>query len=222
MLAATLTSGVGRLELWRTGLAIVAALVFVLTGRPRIALLFAALALAVSGATGHSSAIYPMWTTPFKALHLLAGAAWLGGLLWLVTFDRGDAARFEREALRVSSVALTAVILVTFSGVVQWRYFLPTIRGLFDSAYGIVLTLKIVGLLVLVGFGAHHKFRVLPRLRQSAEVAGGFGATLRRELVVMAVVLLLGGLLGYLPPPDEMHMHMNMQTPGSSPHTTEQ
>jgi copper transport protein len=228
MISSTLTSGVGRLELWRTGLALLAGWAFLLARRPRFALVFAALALIVSGATGHSSAIDSLWTTPAKALHLLAGAVWIGGLLWLLTMDRTDAERFEREALRVSSLALTSVILVTLSGVVQWRFFLPTIGGLLDSAYGIVLTAKIAGLLVLVAFGAHHKLRVIPRLRQSTDVAGRFSATLRRELAVMTIVLLLGGLLGYLSPPESMHaqhlQRLQQMHPmqGSTPHTMKQ
>jgi copper transport protein len=228
MIASTMTSGVGRIELWRTGLALLAGWAFLLARRPRLALVFAALALIVSGATGHSSAIDPLWTTPAKALHLLAGAVWIGGLLWLLTMDRTDPERFERDALRVSSLALTSVIVVTFSGVVQWRFFLPTIGGLLDSAYGIVLTAKIAGLLVLVAFGAHHKFRVIPQLRQSADAAGRFSATLRRELAVMTIVLLLGGLLGYLSPPESMHaqhlQQMRQMHPmqGSTPHTMKQ
>ena len=223
MLASTMTSGVGRLELWRTGLALVAAWAFGLARRPRIALAFAFLALLASGATGHSSAIEPFATTPAKALHLIAGAVWLGGLLWLLTVDRANIDRFEKEAMRVSSLALVAVIVVAFTGVVQWRYFLPTLRGLFDSAYGVVLAAKIAGLLALVVFGAHHKFRVLPRLRQDPDVASRFGRTLRSEVTVMLVVLLLGGLIGYLPPPDEMHSHMqNMNMNGSTPHTPDQ
>jgi putative copper export protein len=95
-------------------------------------------------------------------------------------------------------------------------FFLPRLTDIYSSAYGAVSLAKLAGLLVLVGFGAHHKFRVLPRLRQDPAVARGFSTTLRREVVVMTVVVLLGGLLGYLPPPDATHSHM------STTHTMEQ
>jgi putative copper export protein len=146
----------------------------------------------------------------------------MGGLLWLLTCDRSDAARFEREALRVSSVALVAVLIVTLSGAIQTLFFLPALADLFRSAYGAVSLAKTVGLLVLVGFGAHHKFRVVPRLRQDPNVAGGFSGTLRRELVVMTVVVLLGGLLGYLPPPDAPQPPAQAQSHDSTSHTIEQ
>jgi copper transport protein len=215
ILDATMNSGVGRLEMWRTGIALLAALALLLARRPRIAMVLAFLALLVSGATGHSAVLHPLWTTPAKALHLVAGAVWLGGLLWLLTVDRSDPARFEREALRVSSLALIAVIVVTFSGVVQTVFFLPKLTDVYSSAYGAVSLAKLAGLLVLVGFGAHHKFRVLPRLMQDPGAAGRFSATLRREVVVMTIVILLGGLLGYVPPPDAAPSHM------SSSHTME-
>jgi copper transport protein len=202
MFTAMTQSGVGQLEMWRTGLALLAALALLLARRPSIAMVLAFLALLVSGATGHSAVLHPLWTTPAKALHLVAGAVWLGGLLWLLTVDRSDPKRFEREALRVSSLALIAVIVVTFSGVVQTVFFLPKLTDIFSSAYGAVSLAKLAGLLVLVGFGAHHKFKVIPRLMQDPDVAGRFSTTLRREVVVMTIVILLGGLLGYVPTPE--------------------
>lgn len=201
MLSAMLTSSVGRAELWRSGLALLAAWAIVLARRPRLALVFAIAAVLFSGTTGHSAAIHPGWTTPAKALHLSAGAVWLGGLLWLLALDRSDARRFEREAARVSSAALLSVLVVSASGVAQSLFFLASPLDLFRSAYGAITLAKVAGLLVLVGFGAHHKFRVLPALSGDASRSTRFAASLRGELVVMVVVILLGGLLGYVPPP---------------------
>ena len=45
-------------------------------------------ALAVSGAVGDSAAIQPVWGVPSKAIHLLASAVWVGGLLWLIVVQR--------------------------------------------------------------------------------------------------------------------------------------
>jgi putative copper export protein len=133
----------------------------------------------------------------------MAGAAWLGGLLWLLTLDRRDVRAFAHEARRVSAVASASVLLVLVSGVVQTLLFLPLQSPLdvFRSAYGLVVLAKAGGLLALVGFGAHHRYRVLPRLEQDAMVPDRFHATLRREVSVMSLVVLLGGLLAYLPPP---------------------
>jgi copper transport protein len=200
-ISAGLASGVGRVELWRTGAALLAAWALWLARRERLALAFAAAALLLSGATGHAAALHPAVAIPAKALHLAAGAAWIGGLLWLLSRDRTDVERFSRDASRVSSVALAAVVLVTASGVVQGLLFLPSPLDAFRSAYGAVTLAKVAGLVVLVAFGAHHRYRVLPRLTSSPGIPNRFAVTLRRELLVLVVVALLGGLLAYTPPP---------------------
>jgi copper transport protein len=199
--AAGLASGVGRAELWRTGAAVLAAWALWLARRERLALAFAAAALLVSGATGHAAALHPTIAIPAKALHLGAGAAWLGGLLWLLSRERTDAARFSRDASRVSSVAVASVVLVTASGVVQEVLFLPSPLDVVRSAYGAVTLAKVAGLLVLLAFGAHHRYNVLPQLTSSPGTTTQFAVTLRRELIVLAVVTLLGGLLAYTAPP---------------------
>jgi copper transport protein len=206
MLGVMLTTGVGRAELLRSGLALLGVWGIVLARRPRLALPFSIAALLVSGYTGHATVLHPMWTTPAKAVHLVAGAVWLGGLLWLLALERADATRFEREAAHVSSAALSAVLLVTISGLVQTLLFLPSPLDLVRSAYGAISLAKIAGLLVLVGFGAHHKFRVLPALAGDAGRSARFITSLRQEVVVMSIVVLLGGLLGYVPPPADAHV----------------
>ncbi|MBW8768580.1 MAG: copper resistance protein CopC [Gemmatimonadetes bacterium] len=199
-IAAVLASGPGKVELARTVLALLAAWGLLLVRRERLALWIAVVAILAGSATGHSAAIHPEWGIPGRALHLLAIAAWLGGLLWLVTLDRSDASGTITEAQRVSSLALVAVIVVTFSGVVQTRLFLPVWGDLLHSQYGLIVLAKVAGVFVLVLFGAYHRFRVLPRL-SDAVVAEHFPVSLRREIAVMSLLVLLGGLLAYLSPP---------------------
>ncbi|MDB4891977.1 MAG: copper resistance protein CopC, partial [Gemmatimonadetes bacterium] len=198
-LSAAMATGVARVELWRVALAVLALWGVVLVRRVRLALPFAFAALLLSGATGHAAAIQPVWAEPFKAMHLVAAAAWLGGLLWLVCLDRTDVGRFVREASRVSSVALAAVIAVTFSGIVQTRLFVSTPSDLVSSTYGLIVLAKVAGMLILVAFGANHRKRVLPALRD-AQGGDRLVFLLKRELAVFAIVVLIGGLLAYVPP----------------------
>jgi len=199
-IGALLASGPGKVELARTVLALLAAWALLLVRRERLALSIAILAILAGSATGHSAAIHPEWGIPSRALHLFAVAAWLGGLLWLVVLDRADAPAAIAEAQRVSSLALAAVIVVTFTGVVQTRLFLPVWGDLVRSSYGLIVLAKVAGVGVLVLFGAYHRFRVLPRLADAA-VAEGFPVSLRREIAMMSLLVLLGGLLAHLSPP---------------------
>jgi putative copper export protein len=157
-------------------------------------------AILVSSATGHSAVIHPAWTIPARALHLFAVAAWLGGLLWLLTLERSSIELVAAEAERVSSLALIGVIVVTITGVVQTKFFLGEWGELVRSAYGALALVKLAGLAGLVLFGAHHRFRVMPRLTE-AGVADRFSRSLRSEVVLLSLVILVGGLLAYVPPP---------------------
>jgi putative copper export protein len=199
--SALLRSGVARVEEWRLGLAVLALWATLIAHRRGLALLFAGAAVVVSGATGHSAAINPIVAAPSRALHLLAGAAWLGGVFWLLLVRDIDAAAFRAEARRVSEVALWAAVLVGISGAIQAFVFLPSLSALFTSPYGLVTLAKVAGLCVLVGFGAYHRSRSLPRLTAESHAIAGFPRALRAELVVMALVVLLGGWLAYISPP---------------------
>jgi copper transport protein len=214
--ASALSTGAGRVLVVQGALALLAAWALWLARREKLALLFATAAVIAGGASGHPAAIHPLLSIPSKSVHLLASAAWIGGLLWLGTTDRTDAAAFAREAAKVSGAALVAVVLVALSGIAQTLLFLPSLLDLFRSAYGLVIVAKIAGLLVLVAFGAHHRYRVMPRLDAAPAAAAQLASSVRRELAVMAIVVLLGGLLAYIPPPSSSMSAMPDMPPTST------
>ena len=211
--ASALGTTVGRVELWRVGLTILALWAWWLARRPTLALLFATGALIVSGAVGHSAAIHPEWVIPAKAIHLLASAAWVGGLAWLAIRPAADDVElFALDAARVSSRALLAVIAVAFTGVVQTRLFLPAWGDLTTSAYGALALVKTLGLLILIAFGAYNRQRIVPRLAAAARSATDvvvLRRSVNRELIVIGIVILIGGLLAYVPPPGEADAGMS-------------
>lgn len=183
----------------RAGLALLALWALALARQPKLALAFAAVAVAATGLTGHSAAIYPAWTVPAKAIHVAGVAVWLGGLVVLyATARRGDDHR--ALAARVSTLSLAAVAALLLSGVVQTLLFAPSLAALARSGYGAVLAVKLAGTAILVALGARNRYRLLPRLP-----ADDARAALRRavgwELAVMTIVLLAAGLLAYVPVP---------------------
>lgn len=207
------STGMGRRELLRIGFALIALWAFLLARLTRVTLVASVAALLVSSAIGHTAAIVPEWAIPGKALHLLASAAWIGGVLWLLLLDRTDVARFAHETARVSRAAMLCVIVVAISGLVEIRLFLTMPADLIHAPYGLLVLAKVAGTLALIGFGAHHRTRGMQKAGDAMWSPERFATTLRGEIVIMALVVLIGGLLSYVPPPQSI--------PTMTPPTTE-
>ena len=94
-IASVFGSTVGRIELLRVAFAVLALLAIALARREKLALIFGAASLVVSGAVGHPAAIHPYLSIPAKMAHLLGASLWLGGLLWLVWLSRRDETAFR-------------------------------------------------------------------------------------------------------------------------------
>jgi copper transport protein len=208
-LGAALASRSGRIGLVRVGLALLALWAVGLVRRPAVAAVPALGAIVLSAWTGHPAALSPAIAIPAKAVHLVAAALWLGGLLVLALgpgaplASAADAgAPFRSDAARVSTVALWAVVAIAATGLVQLLLFLPSPADLVRSAYGFLSLGKVAGLAVLAGFGARNRFRLMPRLG-----GGASPAALRRSVTaeagVMALVIVLAALLAYVPPPTD-------------------
>ena len=189
----------GRVELVRTALALLT-LIAVLTGRSnRVPLVFGLLCLAVSGAVGHSAAINPALAIPGKSIHLIASALWLGGLLWLLATSGADVETRRSESFRVSAYALIAVIAVVLSGLLQTVLALNTPADLLSSTYGKLVIAKIIGLLILIVYGAYNRYSVLPEYAAGGEVK--LRRSMKQEIMIMSFLILIGGFLAYTSPP---------------------
>ncbi|MFC0637285.1 transporter [Streptomyces griseoluteus] len=177
-LGRTLTTRPGELLLARLALlllAVVGALVLRRRPVPRPAALTAGAALAVAlaltwSAAEHASAgIQVPLAIASTTLHLLATAAWLGGLAALLLTLRASAVP-PQVVTRFSRLALTSVIVLVVTGVYQsWRG-LGTWQALTDTTYGRVLLAKLVAVGVLLGAAAWSR-RWTGRLPRTAEVA---------------------------------------------------
>jgi copper transport protein len=199
-LGSMLGSTIGRVELLRTILALLTFWAIALARRTTPALILGGACLLVSGAIGHPAAIDPYWTIPAKMLHLVAGSVWIGGLVWLVWLSRCDEPACRVEARRVSSVALVSVIVIALSGLLQTFFFLNTPADLTGSPYGRLVLAKMTGLAILVGLGAYNRFGLLPGL-DATDGPKKLSRSVRVEVAVLTMIILIGGFLAYEPTP---------------------
>ncbi len=141
------------------------------------------------------------------AAHVLAGAAWIGSLPWLllaVVDGRGrpDAAGLRSLLLRYGRLAATAAGVVIVSGVANMAFhagFSP--RALLTQPYGQILAGKITIVAAVLMLAGANRFVLMPALARGA--TDGV-RTLARSIGIegLLALLVLGGaaVLGVLPP----------------------
>ncbi|MET7345943.1 copper resistance CopC/CopD family protein [Streptomyces sp. NPDC087866] len=107
-------------------------------------------ALAEHASTG----IQPGIAMPVDVLHLLAVAAWLGGLVALLTALYRTPDLTSAAVRRFSTIAFVSVLVLVATGVYQsWRQ-VGTWSALTDTGYGQLLLVKVGLVAVLVGIAS--------------------------------------------------------------------
>ncbi len=139
-------------------------------------------------------------------LHQVAVAFWIAGVVGLVILAVGRASEATGAKIvrRFSPLAVVAVIVIVVTGTVSAIDRLPTLSDLWSTAYGWALVAKIALLVPLIGFGAYHRYRVLPDLETPGQRTRDFSRLKRSagaEVAVMALVLVAAGALTTLAPP---------------------
>ena len=134
--------------------------------------------------------------------HLLAAAAWLGGLVQFALLPRPVPVAVAAR-MRVQATAALAVLLPAgaYAAFVHVRH----LHLLAGSPYGRTLVVKLGVVGVLLTLGATNHFGHVPAMgRGDPEAEARLVRAVRLEVVVAAVVLALTALLGVLPMP---HAH---------------
>jgi copper transport protein len=180
------------------------------------ALLAAGAAVLTPGAAGHASQTAPRaLALALDALHVGAGAVWVGGLIGLLVLWRSLAAETRVAGLtvavpRFSNVAFAAVLTLLGSGIWASVLHLPTLASLWQTSYGKTIIAKASILLVAALVASVNLLRTRPRLQAAVQQpdVGRPAATLLRRLVGIEAVLVAGAvlaaaLLSSLPPPPE-------------------
>ncbi len=176
------------------------------TRRPS-ALVALALLAGAFVASGHTRSADPAWLmSVLDAVHVAAGAVWVGGiaaLLWRLRLRRraarrggvdphGDPSVAAEEVARFSRLATVAIVAVGAAGVVMAYLEIGSRRGLFSTGYGRLVLAKIALVVVLAGLGMFNHFRLVPALRARPDRPARWrylDRTLRGEALALVAVL---------------------------------
>ena len=154
--------------------------------------------MATQGHSGddanHSAAVMAV------ALHIVAAAVWLGGLVLLVVV-RPVLTRAEMTDVlrRYSSLALVSFVVVAISGTARAVAGGITLE-LLTSPYGIVLLVKIGALVALGILGAWYRVRLIDRIDDDA-ASRRFWGLIALELAFMGIASGAAAALARTPPP---------------------
>ena len=170
-------------------------------------LLVASLAGVGHGAMGLG---FSEWThLGNQALHLLAAAVWVGGLLSLFhairyIHDAGLGVEMQHRALgRFSLVGFIAVLLIVASGLLNSWFLVGSFHALFTTTYGQVLMIKVAFFLAMVALALFNRLFLMPRLAGS-DGGGDSSRLLLRSIAaeqIFAILVVASvSLLGTLPP----------------------
>lgn len=147
------------------------------------------------------------------AVHLVAAAIWIGGLVrLLLLLRRGKSETREKIAMALigfSGWGPATVALLLLSGFVNsWFLVGPqNVGAILRSAYGAILVAKLVLFAAMLGLATANRFRLTPRLALAGNPMTVFAATralqrsITAETLLAAAVLVAVAVMGTLPPP---------------------
>lgn len=181
-----------------------------LHSRPRAAVGAAALAVVAPALVGHSRAVDPVWLlTTADALHLVVGAAWLGGLVGLAATLpslNGRAREGATVLTRFSEVAAALLVVLALTGTVMGWRILGGWSPLVETAYGRLLLVKVGLALLVAAIAGWNRWRLLPAVHSGVGHAAqrvavvSVARAVRTEAALLVVLLGVTGLLVNLSP----------------------
>ena len=158
------------------------------------------------GMEGHSAAGGNHdWGTNSFLWHLVFMVLWVGGLMGLVAHSRRLGPDLTRAVKRYSLIALSAAIILSVSGVVNAALRIEFSDWL-TTRYGLIITAKAVLTVVLVFFGAFHRYITIPQLKRRPEL---FTRVAFVEVFVMAATAGVAVTMGRTPPPPPLDPNLS-------------
>ncbi len=176
------------------------------------ALVLAAALLGSAAWLGHPGAdpgaLRPLHLT-VHAAHMLAAAAWLGGLLpFLLVLSHarraataGELAAAQRIGTRFGNLAQWAVAVLLVCGIVNTGLVVDSFGSLLAGPFAGLLAAKVALLLIMLVLAAENRRRLVPKLAtHQAGVAGRLQRNVIGEIALGGIILLLAGVLGISAP----------------------
>jgi putative copper resistance protein D len=145
------------------------------------------------------------------ALHLVAAASWVGGLvplvLMLAAFRRDDVAASaslaESAARRFSTLGVVSVGTLVATGFVNSWILVGSFHALLAAEYGQILMLKLAVFAVMLAFAAVNRFSLTPQLAVASKQCEAVRQLTRNsiaEIVLGFSIFAIVGMLGTLHP----------------------
>ncbi len=186
----------GRLLLLRLALLVLAAVLACRRETP--AALVAAASVMLQAAMGHATAEDQPVLVLDLALHILAAATWLGGLIPLLLALRSSDG--IRAVHRFSLVALLCVAVIAYTAFAQVDAFAGGLAGLFGTDYGQVALVKMTLFAALLVTAVANRFVFTPKLEHSAESVRRLRRGVGIEIALGLAVVGAAATLASLPP----------------------
>ena len=139
-----------------------------------------------SSAGNHGTAIGSL------LFHILFISLWVGGVIGLIVISPAERAA---SLSRFSSLALWCAVIVAISGVANAWTRLNFLSG-WASLYGVLIVLKLLLMMILIGFGARHRKNLVVRGEASRSYS-----LLINEILVMVITVAIGAWLSTTQPP---------------------
>ena len=139
-----------------------------------------------SSAGNHGTAIGSL------LFHVLFISLWVGGVIGLIVISPAERAA---SLPRFSSLALWCAVIVAISGVANAWTRLNFLSG-WASLYGVLIVLKLLLMMILIGFGAIHRKNLVARGRTVKSYS-----LLINEVLVMVITVAIGAWLSTTQPP---------------------
>jgi putative copper resistance protein D len=166
-------------------------------------------AIAWTGHAGSTTGGMGILHVTADMLHLVAAAAWLGGLVSLVLLlaaarrrqADGWASVARQATTRFSALGIAAVATLMSSGVVNAWILVGSLDALMISEYGRLLMLKLCLFAVMLAFAAVNRLWLTPQLMAvpaSGREPNSLRQLTRNSVIEITLALMIYGIVGML------------------------